>query len=81
MKRLPKPKCKYGFTEEQIRKIMGAHLLRFQAWISGQTGAICDNRDYDHEAKEYKPSGCGPHGFIIYEHDVRRFLAGGPNLD
>lgn len=79
------PNCQMGYTREQIDRIVGEHgshsRIRFHLWMSGQTMAICDGREYDHEARKYGPTGCGPHGPIVYGHDVRRFLAGLPVLD
>lgn len=48
---------------EQIREMM-----------VGQTGAICDGREYDCAAGGYLPSACAdnPHGFVVYRHDLRR---------
>lgn len=81
MKRLPKPKCQYGYTTGQISKIMGDRLEEFNKWMRGQTQAVCDGRAYDFEAQKYRMSGCGPHHTITYETDVRQFLSGGPVLD
>lgn len=78
---LPEPECRYGYTMGQLRTIMGERLPAFHAWFAGQTGSICDGREYDHEARAYKETGCGPHGAVVYSSDVRAFLAGRPVLD
>ncbi len=81
MKRLPRPKCKWGYTTGQIAKIMGDRLDEFNKWMDGQTVIVCSGRIWDHDAKKHRMSGCGPHHVVTYETDVRQFLAGGPVLD
>ena len=66
---IPKPACRYGYTEEQVEEIVGDRLEEFHVWFRGQTGAICDG------GKFYN-TGCGPHGAVVYAHDLERFLSG-----
>ena len=73
--------CKYGYTRDEIEALVGDRIDAFNHWMRGQTGSICDGQLYDHDKREYYPSGCGPHGPVVYEHDVRQFLRGGRPLD
>ena len=75
------PECVLGYPRAQIAKIVGDRLDAFDHWMRGQTAAICDGKRYDHEAREYQPTGCGPHGVVIYPWDVENFLNGGPICD
>jgi hypothetical protein len=72
--RLPEPECKMGYTQHQLKQILGDRLADFDNWMRGQTVALCNGRVYDHDEREYKPSDCGPHGWITYAHDLRRYL-------
>lgn len=81
MTKLPKPKCKYGYTNPQIRKIMGDDLDRFMKWMRGQTIAECNGMEFDYETGKQRLSGCGPHHLVYYPQDVENFLEGGPILD
>lgn len=76
-----KPRCRYGYTEEQVRTIMGDRMEAFNKWFYGQTGTICEGREYSHELEKYVPTGCGPHGYVVYPWDVERFLGGKVPLD
>lgn len=78
---LPEPDCQLGYTQPQLALIFDFGLGAFQRWMRGQTIALCEGRLYDHDAKEYRMSGCGPHGAVVYPHDVRQYLAGGEPLD
>ena len=75
------PACSYGYTTEQIARIMGTRLGSFYRWYRGQTGAICDGRIWVPQARAYAPSNCGPHGAVVYAHDVEGFMMGLPNVD
>lgn len=79
--KLVAPECKLGYPSRQVEEIMGDRLSTFNRWMSGQTRAICDGRNYNHDIKAYEPSGCGPHGPVTYSWDVQRFLAGLPIID
>lgn len=72
MKRLPKPRCHYGYTERQLKRYFTEQQwFSFGFWMQGQTGAICEGL-----------SPCkAAHGFITYECDVKQFLRGGDTLD
>lgn len=80
-KRLPRPKCKWGYTTGQIGKIMGGRTDEFFGWMSSQTSAECTGWEYDHDTKKQRMNGCGPHGNVFYVQDVRNFLDGGPIVD
>lgn len=75
------PACHYGYDREQIEQLMADDLDRFDRWMRGQTIAICDGREYDYEASEYRETGCGPHGGVVYAHDVANYLNGGQIRD
>lgn len=79
---LPDPICVLGFTSGQVEQIVTEQLgpdkmHLFQDWMRGQTVGFCDARRYDHDAGEYVESGCGPHGSVVYEPDMRRFVESG----
>lgn len=80
---LPKPECPMGFTDAQVKKIMGARLAKFRQWMNGQTVGVCDGREYDHETEQYRETLCAgqPHGVVVYECDVQAFLKGMTPLD
>jgi hypothetical protein len=80
-KKLPTPECSLGYTDSQVKAIMGTRLKEFNSWMSGQTMAVCDGRVYDHVKGAYEPSECGPHGGITYTWDLQRFLDGRPIVD
>lgn len=73
--------CELGYTRSQVEEIVGLRLDAFDHWMRGQTAAICDGHRYDYEAREYQPTGCGPHGVVVYRHDLSNFLNGGPIRD
>ena len=66
-----KPWCKFGYTQEQLKEIMGKGYDGFREWMSGQTQAICDGK---------WPCSVG-HGTITYEWDLDQYLKGGRPLD
>ena len=68
------PECELGYTQQQINHIFGVLAPTFYQWMSGQTGSICEGRKYDHAEQAYQPTGCGPHGCIVYAYDVERFV-------
>lgn len=67
---LPAPECVYGFTEPQVREIMGDRLDRFHWWMRGQTISGCQGEKCERA-----------HGGVVYEHDLVRFLDGRPIVD
>lgn len=75
------PNCRYGYTEDQLKSILGERFDDFKRWMVGQTMAICDGREWDEGTKSHKPSGCGPHGEVTYICDLEQFLAGLKPLD
>lgn len=78
---LPAPACRYGYTVDQVRDIMGGRYEEFGRWMRGQTMSVCTGTRYDYEINETVSSGCGPHGTIIYWVDVSGFLEGSPITD
>lgn len=82
MTEIPQAECRYGYPFSQLEQMWDAATMqRFNAWFEGQTGAICDSKEYDHDKKGYHETGCGPHGVVAYPWDVDRFLKGGTPLD
>lgn len=75
------PACELGYPGDQLERILGDRLPAFGLWMSGQTGVICDGQRYSYERGESEPTGCGPHGPVVYATDLTRFLAGRPIID
>lgn len=78
---LPEPECRHGYTIGQVRDMLGSRFEAFCHWMRGRTMSMCDDIRYNYETGKSEPSGCGPHGTIIYRTDVEQFLAGGEPLD
>lgn len=78
---LPKPECKYGYPQKQLKEILGDRVNEFNKYVVGQTGTICNGKIYNYDKDKYEPSGCGPHGIVTYMCDVRTFLENRPTLD
>ena len=79
---MPKSDCQYGYPDAQLREIFTQEQFkRFSDWMVGQTISDCAGSVYDHELKSMVPSGCGPHGWVYYSHDIARFLRGLPVID
>lgn len=79
--KLPEPACRFGYTVDQVRDIMGDRFDEFSRWMGGQTMLICDGYRYDREIRQSVPNDCGPHSTVIYAWDVERFLSGLPIVD
>ncbi len=79
---LPMPACKCGYTRNQVEAIMGDRLQEFDKWMYGQTMTLCEGKSYNHETREYEEA-CGgvAHGGVVYDHDLRGFLAKRPITD
>lgn len=78
---LPEPECESGYTERQVREIVGDDWLEeFYYRTRYETKTLCEGRRYNHDTREYEPS-CGPHGVVVHEVDVVAFLLGRPPLD
>jgi hypothetical protein len=77
----PPPACKWGYTRPQVIQMMGLFIDKFDTWMDGQTVALCDGREYDHEQKKYVSSCDVAHGTIYYADDVRRYALGLPVID
>lgn len=71
---LPKPECEMGYPLAQVKNILGNNIDTFNKWMVGQTGAICNGKLYDRDLDKNVSSGCGPHGMIIYTHDLKEFI-------
>lgn len=76
---LPEPTCTWGYPEDQLRELLGESYERFAQWVHGQTGGVCDGVRWN--GYTYVPTGCGPHGVVVYPHDLRNFLEGGRVVD
>jgi hypothetical protein len=77
----PAPACKWGYTRPQAIQMMGIFIDKFDSWMEGQTAALCDGREYDHEQKKYVPSCGTAHGTIYYADDVLRYALDLPVID
>jgi hypothetical protein len=73
--------CGSGHTAHELDLILEDRRLEFDHWMRGQTMGICDGRKYNHDTGEYEPTGCGPHGTVVYSWDLARFLHGLPVTD
>lgn len=74
------PLCDGGYTRDQVIRILGEGTPALDKWMTGQTMMLCTGEKYNHDTKAYEP-GCGPHGPVVYGHDLRRFLRGLPVID
>ena len=74
--------CKYGMTPEDLASIFTKDELKdLDYWMRGQTCTLCEGRKWSYEKKEYVSDDCGPHGMVMYRHDVERFILGLPVID
>lgn len=75
--------CPYGYTDAELRVVLGDRYEKFLEWNYGSTMLFCEGREYDHEKKEYVPSSCArnPHGVVTFFVDVSRFLHNLPQDD
>lgn len=78
---LEPPDCELGYTEPQVDRILGPLKPAFNVWALGNTMAICNGTEYNHQLGLYEATTCGPHGLITYACDLEDFLAGRPNTD
>lgn len=77
---IPRPICDVGYPQSQLETMLPVvRLKQFYVWMRGQTFSECNGLLFN--GKNLVPSGCGPHGYVYYESDVRAFLAGRPVLD
>lgn len=82
MTELPAPECTGGYTDDQLRDLLGDRYAEFRRWMYGQTQMVCDGQRFNHDTGRYEPSSCGsPHGIVTYSCDVRAFLDGRAPLD
>lgn len=80
---LPKPECKYGYTQDQIEQILETEERhqRFWEFMRGQTVVGCNGYSYNHKDGTYVKD-CGVfHGGVVFAHDLERFLLGLPVID
>lgn len=85
MTELPAPECRSGYTRQQVDQILevrGRSRAEFDAWMRGQTIALCEGQRWDYETESYVEA-CGgvAHGAVIYPWDLERFLNRQPILD
>lgn len=74
---LPEPECRLGYDMDQVSQILTDHFWR---WMRGQTMALCEGRH--HILQTNLVEGCyEPHGGIVYQHDMWRYLYGLPVID
>lgn len=67
---LPEPECLGGYTRAQVSEIVGpSRLDAFNKWMSGQMIMLCEGRRCPQ-----------PHGAVVYQSDVERFLRNGPAI-
>lgn len=71
---VPAPICKFGYSRQQLQQILGERLEHFDKWMYGQGGVICEGREYDRANRIYVENGCGPHGRVVFEYDLTRYL-------
>lgn len=79
--RLPEPECRWGYTDTQVREIVGDRYDAFVDWMEFQTMSLCEAREYDHNISSWVSGPCtDAHGVVVYPWDLRRFLGtnGGP---
>ena len=74
--------CKYGMTSDDLGNVFDHdERAEFDDWYRGQTGAICDAREWDYDLNFYIDSDCGPHGMVVYRNDVMRYVLNLPVVD
>lgn len=79
---LPEPQCRNGYTNDQLKAILGDRYTEFNDWMVGQTVRLCDGLRWNEALDVHEPNGCDePHGFVAYRWDLERFLAGLPIID
>lgn len=79
---LPAPICKFGYPHSQLEEIFSVLKLKaFFHWMRGQTFSSCDGRIFNAAENRMEASNCGPHGYVYYQSDVQRFVAGLPVID
>lgn len=71
---IPDPPCWLGYPRDAVEQILAEDIERYDAWMRGQTVGICDGTKYDYDRREYERTGCGPHGVVVYAHDLERYL-------
>ena len=80
---IPRPSCPFGYTDSDLKTLLGVFYPKFMKWMAGQTVTVCDGQIYDHETKVYTPTGCKdhPHGSVTYPWDLERWLQNLPVVD
>jgi hypothetical protein len=72
--KLEKPECVYGYTHEQIKRMLNDEQLKeFDAYMVGKTVPVCAVTPLIPIRGESKPY-CGPHGLCVYPVDFEVFL-------
>lgn len=79
---IEKPECAWGYTTQQLRRILGSHFDDFGRWMRGQTMTLCNGQKYNHDTEEYEEA-CGgvSHGGVVYPWDLGRYLNNLPVID
>ena len=77
------PSCPLGYTQSDIRALLGDGEGLFMTWMNGQTFALCHGYYYDHDLEINLHSACAenPHGPVYYTWDVQRFINGRKIVD
>jgi hypothetical protein len=71
-----------GLTSEDLAEYFSEDGLKdLYHWMRGQTAAMCEGIEWDYATEDYIYTDCGPHGMVIYRHDVQRFIDGEPVID
>lgn len=71
---IPTPPCWLGYPRDSVEQILAEDITHFDKWMRGQTVGICDGTRYNHDSQEVESTGCGPHGVVVYAHDLDRYL-------
>jgi len=79
---LGNPDCIYGYSWNGLKdRLPSDRFNALRQWMVGQTVAICDGRSYDHVSREYSDTNCGPHGPVVYSHDLQGWTLAAPIID
>jgi hypothetical protein len=79
MSGIAEPECPLGYPMTQLEALLNpVGMEAFNHWFNGQTGSICEGKQYNPAIRKDEPDACAghPHGLVVYASDFRRFLAG-----
>ena len=69
-----RPECQLGYPLTQLKRALSdGDYQRLMQWLVGQTVGVCDGRRWNPDTETYEPTGCGPHGAVVYAHDLERW--------